>query len=64
LENEIAAIIRDMNAQASVHLIIMPKKGIERIDVAQHRDAELFEEFLIVARDFVKSLKADSRNGR
>ncbi|MDR0742248.1 MAG: HIT domain-containing protein [Puniceicoccales bacterium] len=54
-ENDIAVIIRDINPQASVHVLIIPKRRIDRIEAAQDKDAELLGKLLIMARDFAKS---------
>ncbi|MDR2432450.1 MAG: histidine triad nucleotide-binding protein [Puniceicoccales bacterium] len=54
-ENDIAVIIRDINPQAPVHVLIIPRKRINRIEAAQDGDAELLGKLLIMARDFAKS---------
>jgi histidine triad (HIT) family protein len=55
LENNIAVIIRGLNPQASIHVLIIPKKRIDRIEAAQNGDAELLGKLLIMAKDFAKS---------
>jgi histidine triad (HIT) family protein len=54
-ENDIAVIIRDINPQAPVHVLIIPKRRIDRIEAAQDGDEELLGKLLIMARDFAKS---------
>jgi histidine triad (HIT) family protein len=54
-ENDVAVIIRDINPQAPVHALIIPKRRIDRIEAAQDGDAELLGKLLIMARDFAKS---------
>ncbi|MDR1173178.1 MAG: histidine triad nucleotide-binding protein [Puniceicoccales bacterium] len=54
-ENDIAVVIRDINPQAPVHALIIPKRKIDRIEAAQDEDVELLGKLLIVARDFAKS---------
>jgi histidine triad (HIT) family protein len=54
-ENDIAVIIRDINPQAPVHVLIIPKRRIDRIEAAQDGDVELLGKLLIMARDFAKS---------
>ncbi|MDR2603608.1 MAG: histidine triad nucleotide-binding protein [Puniceicoccales bacterium] len=54
-ENDVAVVIRDINPQAPVHVLIIPKRKINRIETAQDGDAELLGKLLIMARDFAKS---------
>jgi histidine triad (HIT) family protein len=54
-ENDIAVIIRDINPQAPVHALIIPKKRIDRIEAARDEDAELLGKLLIMAKNFAKS---------
>ncbi|MDR1528667.1 MAG: histidine triad nucleotide-binding protein [Puniceicoccales bacterium] len=54
-ENDIAVVIRDINPQAPVHVLIIPKRRIDRIEAAQDGDTELLGKLLIMARDFAKS---------
>lgn len=49
-EDEWALAFQDVNPQAPTHLLVIPRKPIERLASAQPDDAELLGHLLLVAR--------------
>ncbi len=49
-EDERALAFQDVNPQAPTHLLVIPRKPIERLASAQPDDAELLGHLLLVAR--------------
>lgn len=54
-EDDTAIIIRDINPQAPIHVLIIPKTKIERISSATETDSDTLGHLLIVAKNFAKS---------
>jgi histidine triad (HIT) family protein len=54
--NEIVAF-HDVNAQAPVHVLVVPKRVIPRIAEANDSDADVLGRLLLAARDVAKQLK-------
>lgn len=48
--------LHDINPQAPVHVLIVPKRAIPRLDAAQAGDAELLGKMLLTARDLAAQL--------
>ena len=48
-EDAEAVVLRDVNPQAPVHLLVVPKRPIERIGAATAADAALLGHLLLVA---------------
>ncbi len=46
--------IRDINPQAPVHILVIPRKPISRIGEADVNDAELLGKLLIAAREIAR----------
>lgn len=46
----------DVNPQAPVHVLIVPKRAIARLDQATEEDAALFGRMLLAANEIAKSL--------
>jgi histidine triad (HIT) family protein len=55
-EDEEIAAFHDVNPQAPVHFLVVPKKGIPRIAQAAPDDQALLGRLLLVARDLAKEL--------
>ncbi|MFL6543301.1 MAG: histidine triad nucleotide-binding protein [Chthoniobacterales bacterium] len=53
--NEIVAF-HDVNAQAPVHVLVVPKRVIPRIAEANDSDADVLGRLLLAARDVAKQL--------
>lgn len=51
METEDAIAIRDINPQAPVHILVIPKRVIPRIGEAHEDDAALLGKLLLTARD-------------
>jgi histidine triad (HIT) family protein len=55
-EDERCIVIRDIQPQAPVHLLIIPKKPIPRIDAVADADEAVLGHLLVVARDIAGKL--------
>jgi histidine triad (HIT) family protein len=47
-EDELSLAFRDINAQAPVHVLVIPKKAIPKVSDAQEADRELLGHLLLV----------------
>jgi len=54
LETEELVAFHDVNPQAPVHVLIVPRRPIARIDEAGDLDAELLGRLLLAARDVAR----------
>jgi len=54
-EDETCVAFRDLNPQAPVHLLIIPRRHIESIEGLGDADADLLARMGIVARDLARS---------
>jgi len=60
-EDELCIAIKDINPQAQVHLLLIPKKPIDRLVNAQAEDHALLGHLLLTAGKIARQLKiADS----
>jgi histidine triad (HIT) family protein len=59
-EDDDALAFHDVNPQAPVHVLIVPKKIIPRLDEARDSDAKILGKLLLVARDVAKKLELSS----
>jgi histidine triad (HIT) family protein len=55
-EDDDAIAFHDVNPQAPVHVLIVPKRVIPRLDDAKEKDREVLGQLLLVARDIAKKL--------
>jgi histidine triad (HIT) family protein len=55
-ENEEIVAFRDVNPQAPVHVLVVPKRVIPRIAEASESDGELLGKLLLAARDVAQQL--------
>ncbi len=55
-EDDDAVAFHDVNPQAPVHVLIVPKKVIPRLNDASENDSKLLGKLLLVARDLAKKL--------
>ena len=55
-EDDICAVLEDINPQAPTHVLIVPRKPIPRLAQAEDSDAEILAHLLLVARDQAKAL--------
>ena len=53
-ENDRVVVFRDINPQAPVHLLIVPKKHIRSINDITGEDLGVISEMIIIARDMAK----------
>jgi len=55
-EDDDAVAFHDVNPQAPVHVLIVPKKVIPRLNDATEGDIKILGKLLLVARDLAKKL--------
>ena len=55
-QDDLAFVIHDINPQAPVHLLVIPKKPLPRIGEASDDDRDLLGHLLMVARDMARKL--------
>ena len=60
LENDKLIAFRDVNPQAPVHVLIVPKKVVPRLADATENDRALLGKLLLVASDLAKKLDLSS----
>ena len=60
LENDKLIAFRDVNPQAPVHVLIVPKRALPRLDDATSGDRELLGDLLLAAAEIAKQLKLKS----
>lgn len=53
-EDELALAFRDVNPQAPVHILVIPKQAIAKISEAEHSDRELLGHLLLVCAEIAK----------
>ncbi|MEY2491138.1 MAG: histidine triad family protein [Verrucomicrobiota bacterium] len=59
-ENDDVLAFRDVNPQAPVHLLIVPKRVIPRLADATEKDGELLGKLLLTAGELAKKLQLKS----
>jgi histidine triad (HIT) family protein len=59
-EDDDAVAFHDVNPQAPVHVLIVPKKVVQRLSEATEGDRALLGKLLLVARDMAKELDLSS----
>jgi histidine triad (HIT) family protein len=59
-EDDDAIVFDDVNPQAPVHVLIVPKKVVPRLNDATDSDAALLGKLLLVARDMAKKFNLSS----
>ena len=59
-ENETLVVFRDINPQAPVHLLIVPKKHIRSINDLEDEDRNIVSEVIMIAREMAKKEGVDS----
>jgi histidine triad (HIT) family protein len=63
-EDDDAIAFHDVNPQAPVHVLIVPKKVISRLAAASDRDAKMLGKLLLVAGKLAKDLGVDKSGYR
>ena len=58
-EDELALVFKDINPVAPTHLLIIPKKQIEKVSDAEYQDKELLGHLLLVAGKVARDLGID-----
>ena len=56
-QDDLAFVIHDINPQAPVHVLVIPKKPVARLDEAIEEDCQLLGHLLLVARKMAVELK-------
>ena len=59
-EDDDAIVFHDVNPQAPVHVLIVPKRAVPRLADATENDRALLGKLLLVARDMAKELDLSS----
>lgn len=59
-EDDDALAFHDVNPQAPVHVLIVPKRVVPRLAEATDKDGEILGKLLLVARDLAKKLGLSS----
>lgn len=55
-EDELCAVIRDIYPKAPIHVLIVPKKPIVRLDQAKEEDESILGHLLLIAKNQAKAL--------
>jgi histidine triad (HIT) family protein len=55
-EDDVCIAIRDINPQAPIHILVVPKKPIARVARAEDDDASTLGHLLLAARDIADQL--------
>jgi histidine triad (HIT) family protein len=63
-EDELAVAFEDLNPQAPVHILIVPRKHIADIQNSTIQDRELIGHLFYIAKTIAKSKKIDSNGYR
>lgn len=63
-EDEDLAVIWDINRQAPTHLLIIPKKHIEKLSDVDDSDSDLLCKMFVVAKNVAKRLKLQEQGYR
>ena len=58
-EDELCMAVKDINPQAPVHVLLIPKKPIDMLSSAQPDDQSLLGHMLLVAGKITRELKVD-----
>ncbi len=58
-ENDKIIVFKDINPKADIHLLIVPKKHIENINVITEEDKNLLSEMILTAKKIAIDLKID-----
>jgi len=53
-QDELCVVIRDIKPQAPVHVLVIPRKPLSGIQVAQKEDRELLGHLFLVARQIAR----------
>ena len=59
-EDELCFAIKDINAQAPVHLLLIPKNPLEKLSDAAHDDQALLGHMLLAVGKLTRQLKIDA----
>ena len=58
-EDDRACAFMDLNPQAPVHFLVIPKKPLSQLSLAEDEDEAMLGHLLLVARKVAKELKLD-----
>lgn len=59
-EDEFIYVFKDVNPEAPVHLLIVPKKHITSVDYLEEKDKGLIGHIFLVAKNLAKEFKLDN----
>jgi len=63
-EDDDLAVIKDINRQAPTHLLVIPKKHIEKLSDVADEDSDLLCKMMVVAKNMAKKLDLDEKGFR
>ena len=63
-ENDEYIAFRDINPQAPIHILIIPKKEIATVNDIQKEDIDIFGELFFIAKEIAKELNIDKQGYR
>jgi histidine triad (HIT) family protein len=58
-EDDLALAFQDIHAQAPIHVLVIPKQPIPRLENAQGQDAELLGHLLLTVKHVAEQLKLE-----
>lgn len=58
-QDDLAFVIHDISPQAPVHVLVIPKKPVARLDEANEEDTQLLGHLLLVAKKMAAELKLE-----
>ena len=59
LENESLIVIQDINPQAPIHLLIIPKKEIQGLQKIQEQDGDVLKQVTLAAQELASMYKVN-----
>lgn len=59
-EDDSIVVFNDLNPQAPVHVLMIPKKHIDSLDAAAQEDAPLLSHMMLKIKDIAKSLELEN----
>ena len=63
-EDDISIAFKDINSQAPIHILIIPKKEIKTINDIASKDKELIGHLVFVAKDIAKQFNINKEGYR
>ncbi len=58
-EDDVMVVFRDINPQAPLHLLLVPKKHIQSVNDIDKNDKDLIGQIFVVAKELAKKFNVD-----